>query len=349
MADSTPEAFHPVSLRDVARSIGASHTAVSLALRDSPRVSAKRRREIQTEAERLGYRPDPMLTSLAAYRQAKRPVIIGSTIAWINQWKNPRALYRLHEFEAYWKGAQEAASRLGYRLEEFLLNAEMTGARLQRILLARGVRGILIPPHADGALAISDFDWSHFSVVRLGISVQYPRAHVVTSDQMNCSALALERVLKQGYRRVGYVSSRHFDRRTGGNFRAGFLSSQDALVPAKRQVLPLFLEEETTPACARRLRAWIKSAAPDAIISTLPELASLLQLIGCNVPRDIAVATLSVLDGNFDCGVDQNSHEVGLVAMRTLAGLIHVNERGIPRYCRRILVEGRWVDGSSLP
>jgi len=47
--------------------------------------------------------------------------------------------------------------------------------------------------------------------------------------------------------------------------------------------------------------------------------------------------------------VDQNSYETGGVAMRTLAGLIHQNERGIPQYCRRILVEGRWIDGASLP
>jgi hypothetical protein len=40
---------------------------------------------------------------------------------------------------------------------------------------------------------------------------------------------------------------------------------------------------------------------------------------------------------------------VGRVALATLAGLIHQNERGIPQYCRRVLVEGRWVDGTSLP
>ena len=42
--------------------------------------------------------------------------------------------------------------------------------------------------------------------------------------------------------------------------------------------------------------------------------------------------------------VDQNSLETGQVAMRTVAGLIQQNERGIPRFCRRILVEGRWVE-----
>ena len=63
----------------------------------------------------------------------------------------------------------------------------------------------------------------------------------------------------------------------------------------------------------------------------------------------LQLATLSLLDGNFDSGVDQNSEEIGRVAVRTLAGLIHQNERGIPRYCRRILVEGRWRDGTNLP
>jgi hypothetical protein len=63
----------------------------------------------------------------------------------------------------------------------------------------------------------------------------------------------------------------------------------------------------------------------------------------------VAVCATSVFDGNFDSGVDQNSTEIGHVAMRALAGLIHQNERGIPLYCRRILVEPRWVDGTSLP
>jgi hypothetical protein len=67
------------------------------------------------------------------------------------------------------------------------------------------------------------------------------------------------------------------------------------------------------------------------------------------VPRDIAVAALSLLDGKYDSGVDQNSYEIGRVALSTLASLIHQNERGIPAHCRRILVEGVWVDGKSLP
>ncbi len=337
-----------VSLRDVARAVGVSHVTVSLALRGDPRVSEKRRLQVAAAAKRLGYRPDPMLASLSAYRHSKRPVTIHSVIAWLNQWPDPKAWRRFQEFAAYWRGAQEAGATLGYRLEEFVLDREMTGARLEKILTTRNVRGILLPPHAHG-FRLAGFDWGLFSVVRFGVSVDQPRVHVVTSDQMNCATLAFARIRERGYRRIGFVTSRVHDRNTGGNFRAGYLAIQDATLPVAAHLEPLILEERDAVLDERALRPWLRRWRPDAIITTDPRVHAMLTDLGIEVPRDLAAAALSVLDGNFDAGVDQNSHETGQVAMRTLAGLIHQNERGIPRYCRRILVEGRWVDGESLP
>ena len=337
-----------VSLRDVAREVGVSHVTVSLALRGDPRVSAARRREVETAARRLGYRPDPMLSSLSAYRHSKRPVTIHSVIAWLNQWDDPKALRRLQEFAAYWRGARDTAEALGYRLEEFVVDRSLSAERLQRILGTRSVRGILLPPHPAG-FSLPGFDWSAFSVVRLGVSVKEPRVHVITSDQMNCATLAFTRIREHGYRRIGFVTSRVHDRNTGGNFRAGFLAIQDALVPVGDQLEPLILEERDAVLDERALRPWLRRQRPDAIITTDPRVHDMLTDLGIDVPRHLAAAALSVLDGNFDAGVDQNSYETGQVAMRTLAGLIQQNERGIPQYCRRILVEGRWVPGASMP
>ncbi len=337
-----------VSLRDIAREVGVSHVTVSLALRGDARVSEKRRREIDAVAKRLGYRPDPMLASLSAYRHSKRPVTIHSTIAWLNQWPDPKALRRLQEFAAYWRGACDTAEALGYRLEEFVLDREMTGERLEKILTTRSVRGVLLPPHPRG-FDLPGFNWSLFSVVRFGVSVKEPRAHVITSDQMNCAELAFTRIRERGYRRIGFITSRGHDRNTGGNFRAGYLAIQDAVLPVADHLEPLILDEHEARLDERALRPWLRRWKPDAIITTDPRVHAMLTDLGLEVPRDLAAAALSVLDGNFDAGVDQNSYETGQVAMRTLAGLIHQNERGIPRYCRRILVEGRWVDGASLP
>ena len=337
-----------VSLRDVAKTVGVSHVAVSLALRGDRRVSPARREEITAAARQLGYRPDPMLASLAAYRRNKSAVPISATIAWINQWPEPAALRRLNEFDAYWHGAEASAGLLGFRLEEFVVGPDLSSERLLEILLARGVRGLLLPPHGHG-LNLEGFDWSHFSIVRLGLSLPTPRAHAVVCDQSECGSLAFERVHARGYRRIGFVSSRQFDRNTRGNFRAGFLRSQADLTTSSNRLPPLLIEENLAPATLAALRSWLSSARPDAVITTLPTLRALLAKTGLRVPRDLAVATTSVLDGNFPAGIDQNCREIGAVALRTLAGLIHQNERGVPAVFRRILVEGRWVDSPSLP
>lgn len=336
-----------VSLRDVAAAVGVSHVTVSLALRGDPRISTERRTEVEVAAKRLGYRPDPMLSSLSAYRQGKRPAEIRSTVAWLNQWPDPRQLRQFHEFDAYWRGARDYAVKLGYRLDEFVIGRDISPARLQQILLARTVRGILIPPH--NAMSLPGFDWSDFSVVRFGTSVSEPRAHIVTSDQKNCAAMAFEQMWELGYRRIAYVSAHRFDLNTGGNFRAGYLSAQDKHLPLRRHLAPLVLSEEETVSDERALKRMLKQQRIDAILTSLPMLGTLLRRTGFKVPDAIAVATLSLLDGHFDAGVDQNSYEVGRVAMATLAGLIQQNERGVPSFCRRILVEGRWVNGSSLP
>lgn len=345
---SAPKPGPRVTLRDVARAVGVSHMAVSLALRDDPRVSAARRREIRAKAEQLGYRPDPMLSSLAAYRNTRRASTVRATVAWLNQWPDPRGLRQLREFDAYWRGAAVTAEQLGYRLEEFVAGADLSPERLQRILEARGVRGILIPPHPLG-LRLPDFGWHAYSVVRFGYSMREPRAHVVANDQTSSGRLAVEHVRARGYRRIGFVTSLRFDDNTSGHFRAGFLAGQDRMPQPRRALAPFYLGEPVGADDARRLRSWLKAAAPDAVISTHPALRRLLAEIGVRVPDDLAVATTSVFDGNFDAGIDQNCDEIGSVAMRTLAGLVHQSERGIPRLYRRVLVEGRWVEGASLP
>ncbi|HAO77501.1 MAG TPA: hypothetical protein DCQ92_00730 [Verrucomicrobia subdivision 3 bacterium] len=67
------------------------------------------------------------------------------------------------------------------------------------------------------------------------------------------------------------------------------------------------------------------------------------------MPEDIGLAALSILDGNADAGIDQNSDEIGKVAIQLLISLINHNECGIPKICREVLIEGQWVNGTTLP
>lgn len=343
-----PDSSRRPSLRDIARELGLSHVAVSLALRGSTRVSEERRRQVKAVAEKLGYRPDPMLSSLVAYRQGKRPAEIRSCLGWINQWEKPEDLRSFNEFDRYWRGATEMAGKLGYRLEEFCWPLGRSGRRLQTILETRNVRGLILPPHRRG-MSLPDFDWSQFSLVRFGASVANLATHSVTSDQGHCSRLAYEKAFELGYRRIGYVSDEGFEKNTSGHFREGYLNAQEERLPHRSHLPPLMIGPDGGAADRRSLRAWLAREKPDAVVTTAPVLSTLLADLGVRVPGDLAVATTSVLDGHFDSGSDQNSHEIGRVAVSTLASLILENERGIPVYQRRILVEGRWVQGASMP
>ena len=340
-------ASHRVSMREIASHLGVSHVTVSMALRDSPRVSASMRERVKKVAEDLGYRPDPMLNALAAYRNRKATAGIHSAVAWINAWEKPEELRGYKEFDLYWKGASECATKFGYRLEEFRIDKEMTPQRLHQIFQARNIRGILLPPHGPVKPPWEDFPWEEYSVARFGRSLKFPPAHLVTADQLTNTFVAVSKMRERGYPRIGLITFETDLDPRGPHFTAGFLSARELLGDADS--LPIFrIGEPVTKDLVARFLQWLKEEKPDALLSTV-EHKILLRDAGLRVPEDIAVAATSIHDGGADSGMDQHPEEIGRVGMLLLNSLICDGARGIPKIFRQILVEGSWVDGSSLP
>ena len=129
-----------VTVRDIARRLKVSHATVSRSLRDDRRISEPVRQKVKQTAKEMGYRPDPMLAALAQYRRGNAKVPICAELAWINSWPEPKQLRTFKEFDNYWRGAAEESERCGFRLEEFMLNRQLTPARLEKILLARNIK-----------------------------------------------------------------------------------------------------------------------------------------------------------------------------------------------------------------
>jgi LacI family transcriptional regulator len=334
-------------MRDIAKAVGVSASAVSLAIKNSPRVSEAVRQKIQEKIKQMGYQPDPMLAALCHYRRSRSTAPIAAELAWINCWPVPQKLRSYREFDYYWQGALEEARGNGFRLGEFCLNECKTLERLQKILRARNIRGILLPPH--GALKINwgSFGWDDFCTVRFGHSIQNPRVHIVAGDQLTDGMIAFEHIWNRRYRRIAYVASRGSSIRTA-RFSAGFLQGQ-LKVEAKLKLQPLLLDETDYQKDEQLFLSWLHRTKPDAIFTDLPYLQRMLAKAGYRVPSDVALASTSVLDGNASAGIDQNSKEIGRAAIQMLISLINHNEQGIPEICRELLIEGSWTDGDTLP
>lgn len=341
-----------VTLQDIAKRLGLSKSAISKALRNSHQIPLERRREVQRLARQMGYVPDPFFAGLAAHRRGRVPVADHGILAWVNHWDKPERLRQFKEFNAYWQGASEAATQYGYRLDEVRWEAGCSPKRFERILLARGIEGLLIPPHHE-LLDWQDFDWEKFSVLRFGVSVQKPDTNLVTSDAFRAVVMAMQKIHDSGYRRIGLTINEEFSQRLGGRLLSGYYYAQDwlKLKPALPPLLTVLSVRDAADLerQGKLLRDWLVRFRPDAILTSDIEMPALVRGLGYRIPQDVAMAGTSVLDVPVTAGIDQHSQAIGRIAVEMLVKQINVNERGAPQDPVQILVESRWRDGSSLP
>jgi len=332
-----------ITLRDIACRAGCHFSTVSLALRNRPGIPEATRVRIRQAAEELGYRPDPMLASLSSYRREPAGRY-RATLAWVTNFPT-RTGWRDEEiYLEYFTGARERAQTLGFKLQEFWLREPaMTPARAAQILAARGIRGLLIAPQPAPAEVLA-LDWARFSAVVIGYSVASPALHMVGPNQYRCMTLTMEQLRRRAYGRIGLVMLRASDERVDHNWHAGFLIGQQRF-SVRDRLPPLFLDAWDEAAFA----AWLRRHKPDAIVSKCAEALPALHRLGYRLPRDLGAAFLTRVKASRELsGVNEALLEVGAAAVDYLAGMLHRDERGVPELPRRLLIEGKWLDGRTV-
>ncbi len=328
-------------MRAIAKAAGVSHVAVSLALRKHSSIPLATRQRIEAIAKSMGYRPDPALSALGAYRLSLHRSQYQSTLAWIDANPGPKPLHENPGMEHYfcWVGAQKRAEALGYQIEVFRLHdIGVSMARLNRILLSRNIQGIILSPLPADFISI-DLAWDMFSSVALGYS-HSSQFHILCSAQYRNARLAVRSLYERGYRRIGFVTWEDIEHRTDMNFSAG----AGASVFEAGQTMPIFRlpDRSGSPASDVLLKRWLKQNKPDALI--VPEIRfvfPILQRIGCRVPQDVAVATLAHVPGLSQfAGINQRYERIGEAAVSQLSGLIHQNQRGFSPVPFHLLFDG---------
>ena len=102
-------------MKEVAREAGVHQTTVSLALRDHHSLPAATRARIRAVADRLGYRPNPLVSALMSVRRRGRASREGSTLAFLTAYPTRDGWRRSANYQYLFEATSARARELGYR------------------------------------------------------------------------------------------------------------------------------------------------------------------------------------------------------------------------------------------
>lgn len=208
--------FHP-TLRDVAADAGVSHMTVSRVLRDVSVVSQKTAARVKASIARLGYRPDPALSSLAhRRRRISRVKEAGEDIVFFDC---DRSDYTKEVAAA----AVAEAAWFGHKMQVLPMPKSPEERRaLSRKLINRGVEGVIIGS-APEVFDFTDWEWDKLSAVAVGILPHRPAIHAVSVEYFE-GFLTAESGLRQAGERPGLCLRASLNVRSGKRWTGANLS-----------------------------------------------------------------------------------------------------------------------------
>lgn len=330
-----------VSIKDIAEEAGTTHSTVSRALRDSPKISEDTRDRIQKIAQEMGYTPNAVAQSL----QTDRTNAVGLVVTSIA--------------DPFWsdvvRGVEEVAQP-----EEFsiLLNSSHNDPdqeiRAIETFHRRRVDGLLVASSRVGNNYVDRMSQIDVPVVLINSEGEdsFSFLHSVTVDDQSGIRQAVQHLLDQGHRRIGYLGVQN--RPLSNQLRKeAYLDvmEENGIEPREEwiEIAPII---ETEPGndvkVAEALLPNLLEADVTAVLC-FNDMVAIGVLKACrsqgvHVPNDMSVVGFDGIDMTEYVTpplttIHQPKREMGNIAMQMLAGLIEgksVQDRVLaPRFVRR--------------
>ena len=277
-----------VTLKDVANECGYTANTVSRAMRDDPHLPEETRKLIRSAAERLGYIPNKMASSLRSGKSHVVAVIV-------NDLHNQHFCRMLGKMDAELQKAGYCLLILCMQLNEELAQ------QLINTAISLSVDGILYFPHMWSQTQIGSMVNNRMPFVLLDRWVRDITADCVRCDDENGGYIAGKHLAKLGHRRFLYLSGLDLS------------SSQiDRLAGFKRAMAEFGIPDENIRIVPGEQAedALSKGSIADllypldytAVVSFRDEIAypavSALRERGVSVPEDISVISFDNLSGS---------------------------------------------------
>ncbi len=328
-------------MKDVAKACGVSVVTVSRVLKKDRNHSVETRERVFKMAEKLGYRPNPLVAALMSARGRHKPAKGTVNLALLNPGGNQD--WPQHPF---YQGVMAQAETLGFSIEMFDFGKTGGRQRLRSVFQSRGIRGVVVlpTPEADWALG---FDLTGFAAATIGYSVTSPDMPRVVTDTYGRVMMALNQARERGYRRIGVLGTDDLDQRFQHLGTAA--SKVFAHLNPDVEVRSLNVDPCWTPGDnAAVVHAWVQQHRVDAIISQVG-LYDELRAGGLDIPGAVGFVHMHLnLDTAVTC-MDQNQHWIGRKTTDVVVGMINRNEFQIPEQSQIIMIPSTWVEGTTLP
>lgn len=333
-----------VSLGTIAQLAGVSRMAVSKALRNHPGVSKETRARILRLARKLHYTPDARLaTWMHHVRGSKKRESVA--IAWLNTTPDESCWRKLTPLRPYLEGAEKRCAELGYHLESFWVHEPgMTNRHLSQILYQRGIQGVLITPPYHRDLGHIRLNWPYFACATFERAMPAPGLHQASQDYYYNLMLAIKRLRRLGYRRIGFVIPDQTESRSlhGCSAAIAYYHTQ---IPAAQRIPLLTNRDEVGP----EFDPWIKRHRPEVVVGLHSHLTRWIERTGHKVPREIGAVHLALEDDCKDwAGIWANKREIGAAAAGQVILQLQNHQFGLPEHAHTILIQGTWQMGKTL-
>jgi len=338
-----------VTTREIASIVGCSHVTVSRALNNKRRVNKELKAKILAVAKELGYRPNPMVSSLMAVRGKKgQPSQEGCTIGWLNSHPNPYE-WGKHSYKSiYLDGARERCEEIGYNLDMVWgVEPGMTGTRLLQILNSRGIHGLIIPSALWGVSRMN-VRWDDLAVACIGArqpdQFAWHRATLAVRDSL---AVCIRQLLQLGFSRIGLAlqSANVEDSTPAGESIFRYFAYSNP----SRFIEEILRYERRNENWNILIKEWITRNNPQVIICADIAMLSVCGEMGLRVPEDVSLFHIHLADDVKGwAGLNPFEKRQAAAAVDLVASQLQHNERGLPPYAKIVQIYGEWQDGWTL-
>tara|TARA_R100000027_G_scaffold40260_2_gene29890 strand:+ start:7344 stop:8381 length:1038 start_codon:yes stop_codon:yes gene_type:complete len=337
----------PPSLQDIADEAGVSRMTVSRALRNEKRCSPKTREHILRIADKLGYRPNPLVVARMQQMRQRHPQQ-GVSLAIVQPGPSGLGLKNNENTRQWYEGMKERAEERGFRSELINLPLDQKEANaVIRALTYRNIDGLCFLPFPQWGWNM-ELDISPFSVGAIGFTLTDPKLHRVASDCRQGIILSMQKLLESGYQRIGLILEKSTSSRIDHQHLEVYMRHQQfGLLPAALE--PLLLEGDLSrPKVLSQFLSWFSKYKPDVIISHLDHLPFLKES-DISIPEDVGFISLDVQANDPDIsGINQQPRRIGACLVDRVVSRIYYNERGVPEQPELSLVPPSWNPGGTI-